>query len=133
MTAVDVADAYAAAGVRLRDACAGLLLPPRANGNKVAVSDAPPDSATALPAAWCELTGGGRDTEVMNAVTIRFVCVPAATPNDALTASVAAFVDAIEATKIPGRWSWSLQAVQIGGVDRDAIVVDQPVSYPATC
>ena len=30
MTAVDVADAYTAAVVRLRDACTGLLLPPRA-------------------------------------------------------------------------------------------------------
>lgn len=123
------------AGVRLREAFTGVLLPPRANGQTVNVLDGPPDQVAGLPAAWPELHAGrrGDTTTGTNTAIVRYLIVPPAQPNEALSASVAAAVDALEATRIPGNWVWSLQSIQIGGVDRDVIVFDVPTIYTATC
>lgn len=124
----------AAATVRLREAFAGVLLPPRANGLTVAVVDGPPDSTSGLPAAWAELVAGRRAPTIGTVVaTVRYLIVPQPAPNDALSASVCAAVDALEATRLFGLWVWSLQSVQIGGVDHDAVVFDVPAEYPSTC
>lgn len=129
-----VAEVLAASTVRLREAFAGILLPPRANGSTVTVVDSPPENLTGLPAAWAE-TGGGSSssTRAMNVAVIRYLIVPAPMPADAFESSVAAAVDALEETRVPGRWRWNKEAITVGGVDVVAVVVTVETEYPSTC
>ena len=126
------ATVLAAATARLKVAFTGVVLPPRAGGAEVAVYDGPPDQING-PCAWAELASGRRIDAATATVTVRLVVVPAAQVNEAMSSSVAAAIDALEASVIPGAWGWLWQSVSIGGVDRDALMFDVPTLYPTTC
>ena len=107
------------------------------------VWDQGPPDATGLPAVWLELaTGGGIDYDnpTLTPATLRIVAAvtPQAAPLE--HATFATVIDALDAgyrqplaSDVATRSrTWTIDTVEVGGVDRDAVLYDLALAY-ANC
>ena len=104
--------------------------------------DGPPD-ATGLPAVWLELAAGGGidyDNPTLTPVTLRIVAAVTPQPGPAQHAAFATAIDALDAgyrqplaSDVATRSrTWTIDTVEIGGADRDAVLYDLALAY-ANC
>ncbi|HEY6416335.1 MAG TPA: hypothetical protein VIX41_08860 [Acidimicrobiales bacterium] len=103
----------------------------------------PPDS-TGLPAVWAELSsGGGASFEhpTMTPLVVRIVAVVAPQPTANEHAAFADVVDALDAGFRPPlaanivtqSRSWTIDTVEVGGTDRNAVLYDLVTAHHPTC
>jgi hypothetical protein len=104
---------------------------------------APPD-ATGLPAVWVELASGGGvdfDNPTLTPLVLRIVA--AVTPQTA-AAEHQQFADAVDALDAGYRQplavniatvsrTWTIDTVELGGVDRGAVLYDLALAHNLTC